>query len=159
MGAAVTFLMFSVLHESTHHAISTNTRVNDALRAPLGAVRRAYAPFPLLKFIHIEHHRNTNEPMPIDPDKWTSEGPWWQLPFRWMTIDLWYLVFYLRRIRERPRGEAVVRAAFAVGVAGAVRRAVRRTGTAPRCSGSTWSRSASAWSCSPGGSTTCPTTG
>ena len=25
MGAAVTFLMFSVLHESTHHAISTNT--------------------------------------------------------------------------------------------------------------------------------------
>src|SRR5689334_23471675 len=28
MGAAVTFLMFSVLHEATHHAVSTNTRLN-----------------------------------------------------------------------------------------------------------------------------------
>src|SRR5690348_14779966 len=29
MGAAVTFLMFSVLHEATHHAVSTNTRLNN----------------------------------------------------------------------------------------------------------------------------------
>lgn len=107
MGAAVTFLMFSVLHESTHHAISTNTRVNDAfghLSMPFVA---AYTIFPMLKFIHIEHHRNTNEPMMVDPDRWTSSGPAWQLPFRWATLDLWYLVYYLRRIRERPLTESV----------------------------------------------------
>ncbi len=121
IGAAVTFLMFSVLHESTHHAISTNTRVNDTfgyLSAPFVA---AYTTFPMIKFIHIEHHRNTNEPKTVDPDQWTSEGPWWQLPFRWATIDLWYLVYYLRRIRERPAAEvvptvSVFTAAVALGV-------------------------------------------
>ena len=69
-----------------------------------------YTIFPLIKFIHIEHHRNTNEPMTVDPDNWTSAGPWWQLPFRWATIDLWYLVFYLSRARsgrERSRSPIV----------------------------------------------------
>ena len=107
MGAAVTFLMFSVLHEATHHAVSTNTKVNNAfghLSMPFVA---PYALFPLLKFVHIEHHRNTNEPMLVDPDQWTSTGPWWQLPFRWATLDLWYLVYYMHRIRERPKGESI----------------------------------------------------
>jgi ring-1,2-phenylacetyl-CoA epoxidase subunit PaaE len=116
LGTAVTFLMFSVLHESTHHAVSTNTRLNDALGHVSVPFVTPYAPFRLVKFIHIEHHRNTNEPKSIDPDAWTSEGPWWQLPFRWMTIDVWYLVFYARRIPQRPRGEVVVSVAVAVGV-------------------------------------------
>ena len=98
LGAAVTFLMFSVLHESTHHAISTNTRFNDALGYVSVPFVAPYASFRLLKFIHIEHHRNTNEPKSVDPDAWTSEGPWWQLPFRWMTIEAWYFVFYVRRM-------------------------------------------------------------
>ena len=119
MGTAVTFLMFSVLHESTHHAISTNTRLNDMLGHISVPFVTPYAPFRLVKFIHIEHHRNTNEHRSIDPDAWTSEGPWWQLPFRWMTIDVWYLVFYARRILDRPRGEVVVSVVTAVGVLGA----------------------------------------
>lgn len=105
MGAAVTFLMFSVLHESTHHAISTNTRANNVFGHLSVIFVVPWATFPLVKFIHIEHHRNTNEQKLIDPDAWCSEGAWWQLPFRWMTIDLWYLVFYMRRMRERPRTE------------------------------------------------------
>ena len=118
VGAAVTFLMFSVLHESTHHAISTNTRVNNAfghLSVPFVA---GYASFPIIKFIHIEHHRNTNERSSVDPDSYTTDGPTWQLPFRWATIDLWYVVFYLRRIGQRPRGEAVGAALTAVVVLG-----------------------------------------
>ncbi len=120
LGAAVTFLMFSVLHESTHHAISTNTRLNDALGHMSVPFVTPYASFRLVKFIHIEHHRNTNEPKSIDPDAWTSEGPWWQLPVRWMTIDLWYLVFYVRRIPQRPRGEVVLSLVVAVGVVAAL---------------------------------------
>ena len=53
IGTAVTFLMFSVAHESTHHAISTNTKVNNLfghLSMPFFVV---WAIFPLLKFIHI----------------------------------------------------------------------------------------------------------
>jgi ferredoxin-NADP reductase/fatty acid desaturase len=118
MGAAVTFLMFSVLHEATHHAISTNTRLNNLfghLAIPFVA---GYTVFPMLQFIHIEHHRNTNEQKSVDPDAWTSEGPWWQLPFRWATIDLWYLVFYLKRIRERPLKESVPTTLMFIAVTG-----------------------------------------
>jgi ferredoxin-NADP reductase/fatty acid desaturase len=119
MGAAVTFLMFSVLHEATHHAVSSNTRLNNAFGHLSVHFVATYANFPLLKFIHIEHHRNTNEPKMVDPDQWTSEGPWWQLPFRWLTLDLWYVVFYLRRIRERPLAESAPTVAwFAVSVGG-----------------------------------------
>lgn len=107
MGAAVTFLMFSVLHESIHHAISTNTRVNTAFGHLATPFVVAYASAPMVKFIHIEHHRNTNESMATDPDAWTECGPRWQLPLRWMTLDLWYTVFYLRRIRRRPRSEVL----------------------------------------------------
>ncbi|MDN5743761.1 MAG: fatty acid desaturase [Nocardioidaceae bacterium] len=105
MGTAVAFLMFSVLHEATHHAISTNTRLNNTFGHLSTPFVVAWAGFPLFRFIHIEHHRNTNENKTVDPDAWTSEGPWWQLPLRWATTDLWYVVFYLRRIRERPRTE------------------------------------------------------
>lgn len=62
IGAAVTFLMFSVLHESTHHAISTGTRLNNALGYISVPFVAPYASYRLLRFIHIEHHRNTNEP-------------------------------------------------------------------------------------------------
>jgi ferredoxin-NADP reductase/fatty acid desaturase len=108
IGAAVTFLMFSVLHEATHHAISTDTRLNNTFGHLSQPFVAAYTTFPLIQFIHIEHHRNTNEAKASDPDAWTSEGPWWQLPFRWGTIDAWYMAFYVRRLRERPRSEVVV---------------------------------------------------
>jgi ferredoxin-NADP reductase/fatty acid desaturase len=119
IGAAVTFLMFSVLHEATHHAISTDTRLNNAFGHLAQPFVAAYATFPLIQFIHIEHHRNTNEPKASDPDAWTSEGPWWQLPFRWATIDVWYMAFYVRRLRERPRVEVVVTLGTFVTVAAA----------------------------------------
>ena len=120
MGAAVTFLMFSVMHEATHHAISTDSRLNDTFGRISTPFVAPYGSFAMLKFIHIEHHRNTNEAKDTDPDAWTSEGPWWQLPFRWATIDVWYVVFYLRRIGRRPRGEQVVALATVLAFAGIV---------------------------------------
>lgn len=118
MGTAVTFLMFSVLHEATHHAVSTSDRLNDFMGHLSVPFVAPYGTFPMIGFIHIEHHRNTNEEKSVDPDAWTSEGPWWQLPFRWMTIDLWYFVFYLRRIPQRPRGEVVATSVMFLGVVG-----------------------------------------
>jgi ring-1,2-phenylacetyl-CoA epoxidase subunit PaaE len=115
---AVTFLMFSVLHEATHHAVSTNTRINNLFGHISQPFVAPYTTFPMIKFIHIEHHRNTNEPMGIDPDNWTSTGPWWQLPLRWLTLDVWYLVYYLRRVRDRPAREVVPTVLVFVGVVG-----------------------------------------
>jgi ferredoxin-NADP reductase/fatty acid desaturase len=109
--AIVTFTMFTVVHESAHHAAGKLTWVNELLGRLAMPFVAAYASFPLLRFIHSEHHRNTNADPRTDPDAWTSEGAWWSLPFRWLTIDFWYARFYAARVRSRPgqeRAETIV---------------------------------------------------
>jgi phenylacetate-CoA oxygenase/reductase PaaK subunit len=119
--AAVSFLMFTVLHDATHYSISRRRWVNGLFGRLAIPFVAAYASFPMIAFIHIQHHRNANEHADTDPDHYTSEGPWWQLPFRWLTIDAWYGRFYLARRHERPAAE--VRETVACGavvVAGVV---------------------------------------
>ncbi|EFQ82921.1 2Fe-2S iron-sulfur cluster binding domain protein [Aeromicrobium marinum DSM 15272] len=103
--AAVTFLMFTVLHEATHHAAGRSSRINETLGRLSIPFVVFFASFPMIRYIHIEHHRNTNEDIRTDPDAWTSHGSWWQLPFRWATIDAWYVRFYVPRMAGRPTAE------------------------------------------------------
>ncbi|MGH3466754.1 MAG: fatty acid desaturase [Thermocrispum sp.] len=113
--AAVTFTMFTVLHEATHHAAGRLTWVNEVLGRLSMPFVASFASFPAMRHIHIEHHRNTNEHRSIDPDAWTSHGPAWQLPFRWATQDLYYIRFWAPRFFRRPRAETIETAAYAVG--------------------------------------------
>ncbi len=105
--ALVTFTMFTVLHESTHHAAGQLTWFNELLGRLAMPFVASYGSFPFVRYIHLEHHRNTNEDAHTDPDAWTAHGPWWQLPLRWMTIDGWYVRFYVPRQRTRPMSERV----------------------------------------------------
>jgi len=101
----VTFSMFTVLHESIHGAVGHRAFVNQLygrLSMPFVSI---FGTFPMLKYVHIEHHRNTNEDIHVDPDAWSLAGPGWLAPLRWLTIDAWYCHFYLSRLRRRPRGE------------------------------------------------------
>ncbi len=119
--AAVTFLMFTVLHEAMHHAAGSITRVNEVLGRLSVPFVSFFASFPMLRYVHIEHHRNTNEDMRTDPDAWTSHGPAWQLPLRWATTDLWYVRFYAPRLSGRPvqeRREAAAALFFGVALVG-----------------------------------------
>lgn len=116
VNTVVTFLMFTVLHESTHHAAGRLAWVNEVFGRLSMPFVSAWGTFPFLKFVHIEHHRNTNENQLVDPDAWTETGPSWQLPLRWLVTDVWYFVFYLRRAPRRPRGEV---AGLAVNVTAA----------------------------------------
>ena len=126
MHTAAGFVMFTVLHDAVHYSISSTRWVNGLfgrLAAPFVAI---YMAFPMFKFIHIQHHRFANEDPETDPDHYTSEGPWWQLPFRWLTIDYWYARFYLQNRRRQSKADArenlavalVAVAAIAVAVAG-----------------------------------------
>ena len=45
----------------------------------------------------MQHHRFTNHEDGSDPDHYTMEGPAWQRPLRWVTVDFNYLAFYARR--------------------------------------------------------------
>ena len=103
--ALVTFTMFTVLHEATHHAAGRLRGVNEVLGRLSMPFVVAWATFPLVRYIHIEHHRHTNSGVLVDPDAWVEGGPTWQRPLRWLAIDLWYFRFYAPRMRQRPRRE------------------------------------------------------
>jgi ferredoxin-NADP reductase/fatty acid desaturase len=123
VNTAVSFAMFTVLHDAVHYSISQRRWVNALLGRLTVPFVVPYASAPLFGFIHIEHHRNTNEDLDSDPDAWATDGPWWQLPLRWLTIDFWYARFYLNNIRRRSPRELVETAAivlvFAAGVTAA----------------------------------------
>jgi fatty acid desaturase len=114
VNAVVSFTMFTVLHDAVHYSISRRRWVNALLGRLTVPFVVPYASAPLFGFIHIEHHRNTNEELDADPDAWATDGPWWQLPFRWLTIDVWYATFYVKHLRRRSARELTETAAIIV---------------------------------------------
>jgi ferredoxin-NADP reductase/fatty acid desaturase len=103
--AVVTCTMFIVLHESAHHSAGRLTWVNAALGRLATPFVAAYGAFPMVRAVHLEHHRHTNGGPADDPDGWATQGRWWQLPARWLTLDFAYARFYLARVQERPHAE------------------------------------------------------
>jgi beta-carotene hydroxylase len=103
--ALVTFSMFTVAHESLHCMVGQRRWVNQLFGRLSTPFVSLFGTFPMLKYIHLAHHRNTNETIDDDPDAWTNVGPRWQMPIRCLTIDAWYARFYFRRLFRRPRIE------------------------------------------------------
>lgn len=99
------YLLFTVAHDAAHHSASSNTTLNTWLGRLSTPFFAAHAAYPVWRFIHMQHHRFTNHGTEKDPDHYTQEGPRWQLPLRWVSIDLFYLVFYLRHWGSRPARE------------------------------------------------------
>ncbi|UOZ06558.1 fatty acid desaturase [Amycolatopsis sp. WQ 127309] len=122
LNTAVTFAMYTVVHESAHHSAGKLTWVNETLGRLAVLFVAAYASFPSLRYVHGEHHRHTNASVRADPDAWTSRGPAWLLPLRWLTLDVSYARCYVSRLRVRPPHElaetlVVLSVAVSAGVA------------------------------------------
>ena len=117
LNAVAIFVMFTVLHDASHYSISSKRWVNGVFgRAAMLFVSPLIA-FPAWGFIHIEHHRHTNDDE-HDPDHFASHGRWWQLPIRFAMMDAPYLGFYFRNLKRRPRAEvAETGALMAISVA------------------------------------------
>ena len=107
LNALASYLLFTVAHDASHHSLSTSPRANTWLGRVATAFFAPHAGFRTWRFIHMQHHRFTNQEDGCDPDQYTNRGPAWQAPLRWLTIDLWYMVFYLPKLRSRPRGERI----------------------------------------------------
>jgi ferredoxin-NADP reductase/fatty acid desaturase len=106
MNAVACFMMFTVVHDASHYSISSTRWVNGMFgRAGMLFVSPALS-FPGFGFIHIEHHRHSNDD-DHDPDTFASHGTWWQLPGRWALMDVAYVPFYVRNLKRRPRAEVV----------------------------------------------------
>jgi beta-carotene hydroxylase len=103
----VTYAMFTVLHDSIHRTVGRPKWINELFGRLSMPFVGLWATYPVMRYIHQEHHRNTNEDPLSDPDAWAHTGPSWQLPLRWLTIDAWYSRFCLPRMRYRPRKEIV----------------------------------------------------
>ena len=104
LSAVAIFVMFTVLHDASHYSISSKRWVNRVFgRAAMLFVSPLIA-FSAWGFIHIEHHRHTNDDE-HDPDHFASHGSWWQLPIRFAALDAPYLGFYIHNLHRRPRAE------------------------------------------------------
>jgi beta-carotene hydroxylase len=103
--ALMTFSMWTVLHEAIHSAVGRRRWVNQLFGRLSMPFVSLTGTFPMVKHVHLSHHRNTNESIDADPDAWTNVGPRWQLPIRCMTIDACYARFYFRVLRHRPAKE------------------------------------------------------
>lgn len=90
----VGYVAFSVVHDSIHRAVSTNTKLNDWIGQMALLLVAPYVSLKLFRWGHVLHHRFANGP--LDPDR-VLDGPWYQLPFRWIFIDGFYLIYALRK--------------------------------------------------------------
>ncbi|WP_051472216.1 fatty acid desaturase [Patulibacter minatonensis] len=118
VNAVTGYLLFTVAHDAAHRSASSNKVLNNAMGRASAPFFALHAAFPVWRFIHMQHHRFTNHDDGDDPDHYTMRGPGWQRPFRWVTIDYHYVLFYLRHVRSRPRPEQVEGILFlALGVA------------------------------------------
>lgn len=107
VNATLAYLSFTVLHDAAHHAVSQKNWINESLGwvslLILGPLTFSFKTF---RFIHIQHHRFTNEPK-NDPDYWVSIGPRWLRPVMLATIDINYMFYYLPQLFTRPRSEII----------------------------------------------------
>jgi len=86
--------MFSIAHDGTHRAISRVSWLNEFVGGIGLFFLLPYAPMPVTRWIHMQHHRFTNAE--TDPDRFTHDSPAWQVPFRWSNFDLYYLVYFVK---------------------------------------------------------------
>ncbi|WP_183098122.1 fatty acid desaturase [Nocardioides pelophilus] len=106
LSATAIFVLFTVLHDAAHYSISTRRWVNVAFGRVAMLFVSPLISFKSFAFIHIEHHRNTNDGE-NDPDHFVSGAPLWQVPVRFGLMDLPYLAFLVRNVKRRPRAEVL----------------------------------------------------
>jgi ring-1,2-phenylacetyl-CoA epoxidase subunit PaaE len=118
LSAAAIFVLFTVLHDAAHYSVSTHRWVNVAFGRVAMLFVSPLISFKSFAFIHIEHHRNTNDDE-NDPDHFVSGAPMWQVPVRFPLMDVPYLTFLVRNVKRRPRAE-VLETIFLMGTTVAV---------------------------------------
>jgi fatty acid desaturase len=100
LATAGAYISFTPMHDAAHRSISRTRWINEV--AGRLAIVPLFGPFPAVRYIHLEHHKHTNEP-DADPDHWSGRGPTWLLPLRWLSQDFHYYVVYA--FARRPRAE------------------------------------------------------
>lgn len=121
INTVIAYLLFSVIHDSIHRAVSTNIRINDWCGRIAATGMSPGTTLGLFRWGHIQHHRHTSGPG--DPDNWLHDSRAWTLPLRWAVIDVYYLIFAIRsgdRVARRHVPPALIGAGITVALAAAL---------------------------------------
>jgi beta-carotene hydroxylase len=100
INSVVGYLAFSVAHDAIHRSISSDPKLNDRIGQLGIAIVLPYINIKLFRWAHILHHRFANGER--DPDKYFN-GPLWSLPFRWMLIEIAYLIYAMKNADKISR--------------------------------------------------------
>ncbi|SEQ85772.1 Fatty acid desaturase [Solimonas aquatica] len=114
------YFLFSVVHDSSHGAISRNKWLNEAFGHIGMLFFGPLAPFNLARWIHMQHHRFTNDHVK-DPDAFGHKIDL-LTPLRWLNFDYFYTRFFLEQagpMRQKFMGRLIVQILFVLAVASA----------------------------------------
>lgn len=90
----LSYWMFSIIHDASHHSLSSNKFLNEAIGSVGLFFLFPYAPMVALRWVHNKHHIHANGPM--DPDVYEHEAKWWQVPFKWSCFDGYYIYYFFK---------------------------------------------------------------
>lgn len=100
------FVSFTPMHDASHGSIAKKDYrwLNDFVGYFCGLIM--CLPYSAFRYLHLQHHQHTND-VNKDPDAYTALGPWFVLPFRWMTLEFHhYSVFLSNEVfLKRPVSE------------------------------------------------------
>lgn len=115
------YYLFSVVHDSSHNAVSRNKLINETL-GRIGLVYFApLAPMDVARYIHMSHHKFANDPE-RDPDGYAHKLDW-LFPLRWLNFDWYYTKWFFQQggdFARRKYGALALYAAFILGSCAAI---------------------------------------
>lgn len=102
------YLAYSVVHEASHYLLSTEVWLNDLLGHLAMLLLTPTLGFLLYRAVHFCHHQHTNHTERTDPDLWLSSGPLLLKLVKWVSMDLYYFHFYIRRLAFKTRSTTLL---------------------------------------------------
>jgi len=113
LGVVAIHVAFTIWHETAHRTVSTLPWLNNAVGV-LGMFPYM-TPYFMQRLIHLEHHKYLNEPR--DPNMIYADGPFWQLPMRYLKGA----VYARDMLKKDPRSPAMRRSdLFFLGVVASI---------------------------------------
>jgi beta-carotene hydroxylase len=106
IGSLACYMAFTLLHDSAHRSVSKFQWINEVVGRIAGWILLC-GPFVTFRYMHLEHHKHTNDPNGADPDYYSGTGTAWTRPLHWATQDLHYYFLYFFRPKGRPTAEVV----------------------------------------------------
>lgn len=100
------YALYIIGHDAAHDSVFNSRLLNNIIgRFSLNVLQPFFA-YSAFKYIHLQHHRNTNETNE-DPDMWLNRKTWIGVLYALFTSDIGYVGFYLNRLNRRPKHELI----------------------------------------------------